>query len=106
MTFAPAQVKEEIKTRLAVHQEDLRHFGVKQLSLFGSFVRDTATETSDIDFLVEFETGQKNFDNFMGLSFLLEELLGRSVDVVTREGLSPYLAGHILSEVEDVAFGA
>lgn len=106
MIRPPAQAKEEIVVRLSEHQTVLHQFGVKGLSLFGSFVRNAASEDSDVDLLVEFEAGQKTFDNFMGLSFFLEDLLGRPVEVVTRESLSPYLASSILSEVEDVTFGA
>jgi predicted nucleotidyltransferase len=50
--------------------------------------------------LVEFEPGQKTFDNFMRLAFLLEDVLGRPVEVVTAESLSPYLRPHIAREVE------
>ena len=77
-------------------------FGVKRLSLFGSFVRDTAVTSSDIDFLVEFETGKKSYDNFMELSFYLEELLGRKVELVTPQSLSKFTGHHILSEAEYV----
>ena len=55
---------------------------------------------SDVDLLVEFEEGQKSFDNFMHLSFLLEEVLQRRVELVTLEALSPYIGPYILREVE------
>jgi hypothetical protein len=51
-----------------------------------------------------FESGQKTFDHFMALSFLLEDLLQRRVELVTPEGLSPYIGPYILQEVEYVAF--
>ncbi len=38
---------------------------------------------SDVDVLVEFEPGRKSFDNFMLVAFLLEDLLGRRVDLLT-----------------------
>ena len=41
----------------------------------------------------------------MAASFLLEEKLGRSVELVTREALSPHLGPHILEDVEDVEIG-
>lgn len=69
-----------------------------------SYVRDKPDETSDVDLLVEFERGQKTFDHFIALSFLLEDLLRRRVELVTPEGLSPYIEPHILQEVEYVAF--
>jgi predicted nucleotidyltransferase len=65
-------------------------------------VRDTALPASDIDLLVEFEPGKKTFDNFMNLSFYLEELLGRKVDILTPQSLSKYIGPHILREAEYV----
>ena len=84
-------------------QEQIRAFGVKRYGLFGSFVRGEHTDESDVDILVEFEPGQKTFDHFMHLAFFLEELLGRPVDLVTLESLSPYIGPHILQEVEYAA---
>ncbi len=96
----PAQTKNEIVAILQANQEQLKTLGVKKLGLFGSFVRNEPDNASDIDLLVEFEPGQKTFDNFIQLSFLLEDLLARPVEVVTPESLSPYLSPHILKEVE------
>ena len=73
--------------------------------MFGSFVRGEQTDSSDIDILVEFEPARKTFDNFIRMAFLLEQLLGRRVELVTPEALSPYLKPHILREVEYVPFG-
>jgi predicted nucleotidyltransferase len=55
-----------------------------------------------VDLLVEFEPDQKSFDSFVRLCNLLEERLGRTVELVTTEGLSPYIGPHILAEAEDV----
>jgi predicted nucleotidyltransferase len=49
---------------------------------------------------VEFEPGRKTFDNFMKLTFLLEDLLHHRVELVTAESLSPYIGPYILEEVE------
>jgi uncharacterized protein len=80
--------------------EKLKNFGVKRCGLFGSFLRDRQNFQSDIDLLVEFEVGKKTYDNYIHLAFFLEELFGRSVDLVTPESLSPYIEPHILREVE------
>lgn len=65
--------KKEVAERLLSHRQELKSLGVKELGLFGSFVLNTNIKTdSDIDLLVEFEPGKKNFDNFMNLSFYLE----------------------------------
>ena len=62
--------------------EEIRAFGVRHLSLFGSVARDTAGPASDVDVLVEFE-GPITFRGHMGLLVFLEELLGTRVDLAT-----------------------
>ena len=94
------QTKKHLFALLNEHQHDLKHLGVKRCGVFGSFVRNQHQEDSDIDILVEFESGKKNFDNFMELAFFLEKLFGRKVDLITVESLSPYIGPHILREVE------
>lgn len=74
-------------------------FGVKRIGIFGSSARGEAKKDSDIDVLVEFEKGKKTFDNFMELTFFLEEVFGRKVDLVTKEALRPELKASILKEV-------
>lgn len=97
--------KEEIIERLRRISSELRELGVERLGLFGSFARDEQRDDSDVDILVEFAPGRKNFDNFMNLNFKLEDVLQRHVEVVTRESLSPYIGPHILEEAEYVSFG-
>jgi hypothetical protein len=92
--------KAELFGTLRTHQARLKHYGVKRYGVFGSFVRGMQTDRSDVDILVEFEAGKKSFDNFMHLAFFLEDTLGRRVELVTPESLSPYIGPHILREVE------
>lgn len=98
----PVQNKTEIIERLQKHQTTLQKLGVQHCGLFGSFIGGNINAQSDVDLLVRFNPEQKTFDNFMNLCFFLEDILGRSVDVVTPESLSPYIGPHILEEVEDV----
>lgn len=98
--ITPIQTRQDLLEILHSHQAQIRRLGVKRLGLFGSFKRDTPTVDSDIDFLVEFEVGQKTFDNFIQLAFLLEDLLQRRVELVTQESLSPYIGPRILAEIE------
>ncbi len=100
------ETKQVLLNTLREHRRELKRFGVRRCGLFGSFARGQATPDSDIDILVEFEPGKKSFDNFMGLAFYLEQLLGRPVDLVTTESLSPHIGPHILREVEYAALGA
>ncbi|WP_347232745.1 nucleotidyltransferase family protein [Chloracidobacterium thermophilum] len=85
------QTKEHILSLIEAHQNQIRQLGIRKLGLFGSFVRQQQNSDSDIDILVEFESGQKTFDNFMQTALLLEALFGRRVELVTPEALSPYI---------------
>ena len=100
------QTKANILGVIKTHHRQIKALGVKRLGLFGSYVRNEGSASSDVDFLVEFEAGQKTFDNFMQLSFLLEEILGRPVELVTSESVSPYFRPHIVNEVEYVPLAA
>jgi predicted nucleotidyltransferase len=95
----PVRTKEQVLALLLESQEELRRLGVKRCGVFGSIARNESGDQSDVDILVEFEPGQKTFDNFMHLAFFLESLFERKVDLVTMESLSPYIGPHILREV-------
>jgi len=92
--------KRDLFVLLAKHQKQLKKFGVKRWGVFGSFARDQQNAGSDVDILVEFESGKKSFDNFMHLAFFLEEQVGRKVELVTPESLSPHIGPYIMREVE------
>lgn len=98
--------KEEAIRRLKGASRKLTSLGVVSIGLFGSFVTGLQTPTSDIDILVDFDPDRHSFDNFMELSFFLEDLLGRKVELVTSESLSPHIGPHILREVERVPIAA
>lgn len=100
------QSKNNIFQTLRLHENDIVKFGAKRLGLFGSFVRDESTPESDIDFIVEFETGKKNYDNFINLAYYLEALLDRKVELLTQESISRYIKPYIEREVEYVNFRA
>ncbi len=76
-----------------------RKHGALRVRVFGSQARGAATESSDIDLLVDLEPGRDLFD-LVGLKQELEALLGRKVDVLEEEGLSPYLRDRILQEAK------
>ena len=100
------QTKREVFKTISDHSAQLKDLGVKKVGIFGSFVRGEQTPESDIDLLVQFEPEKKNFDNFMDLYFLLEDLLQRRVEIITTEALSPYIGPHIMSEVEYASLSA
>ena|SRR3972149_7459365 len=97
--------KEDILLVIKRNQNKIESFGVKRLGLFGSYVRNEHNPQSDIDLLVEFVQDRKTFDNFIHLSFLLEDALGHHIELVTTESLSPYIKPFILKEVEYVISG-
>lgn len=101
-----SNTKEQIFKRILDAQEQLGFYGVKNIGLFGSFVRGDQTPTSDIDILVEFIPEKHTFDNFMEIAFLLEKILGRKVELITPEALSPHIGPYILREVERVPIAA
>jgi len=88
----------------AIHKSraELFSLGVRSIGLFGSFARGEAGTESDVDILVEFDASKKTFDNFIDTCFLLEDLLGRRVELVTGESISPYIRPYVLKEVEYV----
>lgn len=96
--------KTKVFSLLQEHKDRIRGYGVLQLGLFGSFVRNEQQRDSDIDLLVEFGAGQKNFDNFIHLAFFLDDLFGRPVELLTPESISPYLRRYIMEEIEYVSF--
>jgi predicted nucleotidyltransferase len=95
--------KTSLIQQLSGNGDDIRAFGVKKLGIFGSFAKDkNIKDNSDVDFLVEFEPEKKTYDNFINLSFYLEDLLGRKIELVTPQSLSKHIGPYILNEVENV----
>ncbi|MES2329979.1 MAG: nucleotidyltransferase domain-containing protein [Bacteroidota bacterium] len=95
--------KEELLSRLYKNGERIHGYGIKTLNLFGSFKRNTDIhQKSDVDFLIEFQDGQETFRNIADLGYFLEDLLGRKVELITKESLSPFFAPHILNDAEYV----
>lgn len=106
MGIIPVNNKAQLLQILADNQSKIKMFGVQRLGLFGSFVRNEQTTESDVDFIVEFEKEKKTYNNFIGLAELLESLLGRRVEIVTPQSLSPYIGPHIIKTVEYVALAS
>lgn len=106
MNSNKVKTKEDILEVNLRERKRLAELGVVSIGLFGSFVRGDQHPKSDIDLLVEFSPLKHTFDNFMDLSFLLEDLLGHKVEIITPQALSPYIGPYILKEVERVAIAA
>jgi uncharacterized protein len=89
--------QQEVLAILARHRDELKHFGVKSLSLFGSVSREEATPASDVDILVEFSR-PVGMLTFIRLKQRLSEILGRQVDLATPRALRPAWRERILQE--------
>ncbi|MFH0969515.1 MAG: nucleotidyltransferase family protein [Patescibacteria group bacterium] len=76
---------EEIKAKI---NPTLKQYDVFRSFIFGSFSKNIASENSDLDLIVEFE-GEKSLLDLVSLKLKLEEKLGREVDVLTPDSISP-----------------
>lgn len=98
----PVLNHDQAAARLSGCEQEIRALGVVRLALFGSVLRGQPRADSDVDVLVQFGPGDKSYDRFLKLSELLEARLGRRVELVTTEALSPFIGPRILAEAEDV----
>ena len=87
---------ESILKTLEENSNTIRNLGVRQLGVFGSCARGEQTETSDLDFLVEFV--DPTFDNYFDLKFFLEKLFDSQVDLVIKDTIKPRIRSTILEE--------
>lgn len=71
--------------------------GAEHVRVFGSVIREEENDGSDIDLLVIMQPGRSLLD-LVGFNLDLNDLLGREVDVVDEEALSPYIRDRVLSE--------
>ncbi len=89
----------EIKNLLSKHRKELEaKYKVKNIGVFGSFVRGEQKKKSDIDILVEFKE-TVDFFEFLDLEEYLESLLEIKVDLATKRALKPLIKDKILNEV-------
>ena len=95
--------KNTIVEALKKEAKKLADFGVIEIGIFGSFIRNEQTVNSDIDILIDIKKEKKTFKNFMSLNYFLEDLFKRKVELVTKQSLSPFIGPHILKSVEYVS---
>jgi uncharacterized protein len=97
------RTKEYILNKIKSKKTEISRFGIKDIGLFGSYVRDEQSENSDIDILIDFEPDKENFDNYMAVYDIIERLFkNQRVEIITKNGLSPYIGPKILNEVRYV----
>ena len=93
---------EEIKELLRKNKPKFREqYGLKDIGIFGSYVRGEQVAESDLDILVELEK-PIGFVKFMRLENALSQLLGVRVEIVTKKALKPHIGKRILEEVRYV----
>ena len=98
--------KKYIYNILHTHRHELMEMGVKNIGVFGSVVRGDDSISSDYDILVEFDEKHHNYKCFNQLCDFIEKYVGDNYDLVTKQGLSPYIGKKILQEVEYVAIAS
>jgi len=93
--------KEEILAYLKSKQQFFYdNFGIKFIALFGSFSRNEAKESSDIDILYHLEENKKlSVFKYLKLNSLLEEFFGRKVDLVRDEIIKPQIKNYIQKDL-------
>jgi len=80
-----------------------QRWGVTELSLFGSALRDDFASESDVDLLVSFAPDCRMGLKFFELEAELEELFGRKVDLISRSGLTYTRNSEFRDEVQRTA---
>lgn len=90
---------EEIKYSLKEHKNEIKEqFNVREIGIFGSYVRQEYKRGSDLDILVEFDIVPGLF-RFIRLKEYLSRLTGVKVDLVMKRALKPYIGKNILREI-------
>lgn len=89
---------------IEISEDKLRAFckrnHIQKLSFFGSFLRDDFKQSSDIDVLVEFETGHVPGLAFFAMQDEISELIGHKVDLNTPQFLSRYFRDKVIDEAQ------
>lgn len=80
-----------------------KKFQVKNIGIFGSYVKGEESSESDLDILVEFkEDSDLSLLDFVNLENYLSDVLEVKVDLVEKQTLKPHIGEHILREVTEI----
>lgn len=74
-----------------------QQYGAHDVRIFGSVARGDATDASDLNLIVRFDSGRSLFDHG-GLLMDIQELLGAKVDILDEEGMRPRFRQHVMRE--------
>ncbi len=99
--FTGGKMSVRISIPYAAIREFCRRNRVRRLALFGSVLRDDFTPTSDVDMLIEFDSGVRiGLIGLMRLQNELSQIVGRKVDLRTPQDLNPLFRDEVLNEAE------
>ena len=87
-----------LRTLIDTKESIYERFGVIDMAVFGSYVRDEQHKRSDIDIFVELKPEYKTFDNYMELKFFLSKIIGGKVDLVLKESIKEAFKSSIIKE--------
>jgi uncharacterized protein len=93
--LASSREFKEIKTKVV---PILKQAGVKKAGIFGSYARGEQTKNSDVDVLIEVKGIKFSLFDLVHLELELKKVLRRNVDLITYNGIDPYLKDRILKE--------
>jgi len=79
--------RDDAISQLKQHEADLKRLGVEQLYIFGSTARGEATDDSDVDLFLDYEKGKLGLFELMDVKDYTASILGRKVDIMTRDSL-------------------
>ena len=90
---------QEIKQTLSrILPDTKQRYKLRDMGIFGSYVKNTQTQQSDVDILVDFEEAPSLFE-FVELKNELSDVLNMKVDVVMKSSLKPHIGQRIMQEV-------
>ncbi len=92
---------EPIIRKLQLHRRQIKKLGVKQLGLFGSAARGNMRKNSDVDVVVKFD--KTTYRRYLGLKTLLEDILGRDVDLLTMPSVRGRLKEQVMKDYINVS---
>jgi len=93
-----ALTRTDILETLRRHRPELEGLSVKTIALFGSYAKGAQTDSSDLDFVVEFSA--PTYDNFANLEQFLGQLFGRRVDILTPAGVDSIRIPQIAEDIK------
>ena len=93
---------DDLRKILQAHKEELnRKYGVSEIGIFGSYVKNEQNDASDVDILIDFNTSI-DLLTFVNLKNYLSDLLKVNVDLVMKKALKPKIGQRILHEVMEI----